>query len=181
MSKIVQSFVKVTGWPIQWCCFRTKVHYEDKKVQGRGIKGPAIIISNHTSVYDYAVMLYVFRFRYLRYLMAELLFKRPFLGKFLKCMGGIKVDRYSKTSMNRLYAVGETACNGVHGKNRLASNSLLESLVFAKRAASDINLNYNSQKEYTIPEVNPEKYKNYQEEYKQLILNVIEKEKNSHE
>ena len=53
-------------------------------------------------------------------------------------MGGIKVDYQSKTSMERLYAVGETACNGVHGKNRLASNSLLESLVFAKRAALDI-------------------------------------------
>ena len=47
-------------------------------------------------------------------------------------MGGIWVDHESKTSMDRLYAVGETACNGVHGKNRLASNSLLESLVFAK-------------------------------------------------
>ncbi|MBR3646158.1 MAG: L-aspartate oxidase [Lachnospiraceae bacterium] len=53
-------------------------------------------------------------------------------------MGGIKVDYESKTSMDRLYAVGETACNGVHGKNRLASNSLLESLVFAKRAANDM-------------------------------------------
>lgn len=53
-------------------------------------------------------------------------------------MGGIRVNHESKTSMNRLYAVGETACNGVHGKNRLASNSLLESLVFAKRAANDI-------------------------------------------
>lgn len=50
-------------------------------------------------------------------------------------MGGIKVDSDSHTSMDNLYAVGETACNGVHGKNRLASNSLLESLVFAKRAA----------------------------------------------
>ena len=53
-------------------------------------------------------------------------------------MGGIKVDHESRTSMGRLYAVGETACNGVHGKNRLASNSLLESLVFAKRAARQI-------------------------------------------
>ena len=53
-------------------------------------------------------------------------------------MGGIKVNHESKTSMEGLYAVGETACNGVHGKNRLASNSLLESLVFAKRAATDI-------------------------------------------
>ena len=53
-------------------------------------------------------------------------------------MGGIKVNDVSKTSMENLYAIGETACNGVHGRNRLASNSLLESLVFAKRAAKDI-------------------------------------------
>ncbi|MCI6164825.1 MAG: L-aspartate oxidase [Lachnospira sp.] len=56
-------------------------------------------------------------------------------------MGGIKVDHESRTTMDNLYAVGETACNGVHGRNRLASNSLLESLVFAKRAAFDISEN----------------------------------------
>lgn len=53
-------------------------------------------------------------------------------------MGGIWVDKDSRTSMPHLYAVGETSCNGVHGANRLASNSLLESLVFARRAAEDI-------------------------------------------
>jgi L-aspartate oxidase len=53
-------------------------------------------------------------------------------------MGGIWVNKDSKTTMEQLYAVGETSCNGVHGRNRLASNSLLESLVFAKRAAADI-------------------------------------------
>lgn len=53
-------------------------------------------------------------------------------------MGGIWVDHSSRTSMEHLYAVGETACNGVHGRNRLASNSLLESLVFAKRAAKSM-------------------------------------------
>ena len=53
-------------------------------------------------------------------------------------MGGIWVDSDSRTSMEHLYAVGETSCNGVHGANRLASNSLLESLVFAKRAAHKI-------------------------------------------
>ncbi len=57
-------------------------------------------------------------------------------------MGGIWVDHSARTSMERLYAIGETACNGVHGKNRLASNSLLESLVFAKRAALDLVDNY---------------------------------------
>ena len=53
-------------------------------------------------------------------------------------MGGVWVDSDSKTSMDHLFAVGETSCNGVHGANRLASNSLLESLVFAKRAAKKI-------------------------------------------
>ena len=61
-------------------------------------------------------------------------------------MGGIRVDHQSRTSMDRLYAVGETACNGVHGKNRLASNSLLESLVFAKRAADEMTIHYPSAK-----------------------------------
>ena len=53
-------------------------------------------------------------------------------------MGGIWVDSDSQTSMEHLFAAGETSCNGVHGANRLASNSLLESLVFAKRAAQKI-------------------------------------------
>lgn len=53
-------------------------------------------------------------------------------------MGGIHVDKYSKTTMDNLYAIGETSCNGVHGANRLASNSLLEGLVFAKRAVNKI-------------------------------------------
>ncbi|MCI8319746.1 MAG: L-aspartate oxidase [Dorea sp.] len=53
-------------------------------------------------------------------------------------MGGIWVDSDSRSSMKGLYAVGETSCNGVHGANRLASNSLLETLVFAKRAAQKI-------------------------------------------
>ena len=55
-------------------------------------------------------------------------------------MGGIQVDTDSRTSMQHLYAVGETSCNGVHGANRLASNSLLESLVFARRAAKAIQI-----------------------------------------
>ncbi len=95
-------------------------------------------------------------------------------------MGGIDVDKYSKTSMERLYAVGETACNGVHGRNRLASNSLLESLVFAKRAAKHIIENYIPTEKNTDVVIDQSKYDGYKEKYKELVLKAIEKEKNSH-
>ena len=95
-------------------------------------------------------------------------------------MGGVEVSEYSRTSMERLYAVGETACNGVHGKNRLASNSLLESLVFAGRAAADIAAGYTAAAEF-LPAVDTKKYKNYQKAYKEAVLTAIEKEKKSHE
>ena len=94
-------------------------------------------------------------------------------------MGGI--DRYSKTSMNRLYAVGETACNGVHGRNRLASNSLLESLVFSKRAAQHIMSGYTEMAMCTETTADTSKYDGYQEKYKQAVLAAIEKEKQSRE
>ncbi len=96
-------------------------------------------------------------------------------------MGGIDVNSSSKTSMERLYAVGETACNGVHGKNRLASNSLLESLVFAKRAATEISKTYDKINYQKSIAIDSEKYENYAEEYAQMVLEAIEKEKNSHE
>lgn len=95
-------------------------------------------------------------------------------------MGGIEVDRYSKTSMARLYAAGETACNGVHGRNRLASNSLLESLVFAKRAARHIMEDYTVLTADTEIVIDEAKYENYKEEYKAAVLAAIEKEKHSH-
>jgi L-aspartate oxidase len=54
-------------------------------------------------------------------------------------MGGIDVDLNSKSSMENLYVVGESSCTGVHGANRLASNSLIEGLVFSRRAAKNIS------------------------------------------
>jgi L-aspartate oxidase len=53
-------------------------------------------------------------------------------------MGGVKTDLDGRTSLRRLYAAGEVACTGVHGANRLASNSLLEGLVFGARAAESM-------------------------------------------
>lgn len=95
-------------------------------------------------------------------------------------MGGVKTDLNGKTSMEHLYAAGETACNGVHGKNRLASNSLLESLVFAKRAANLI-ANDKSEKKVEYDEVNLSSYpakSEREKEFKKLIMNEIkEKDK----
>lgn len=94
-------------------------------------------------------------------------------------MGGIEVDLNSRTSMKNLYAVGETSCNGVHGANRLASNSLLETLVFGKRAAEDVC----SQKNESVLEkfeFNEKKYKDTDKlirEYKEIIFEEIEKDK----
>jgi len=53
--------------------------------------------------------------------------------------GGIRVDQYGRSSIDRLYACGEVACTGLHGANRLASNSLLEGMVFGYRIAEDIS------------------------------------------
>lgn len=55
------------------------------------------------------------------------------------CMGGIMTDAYGKTEIDGFYACGEAACNGIHGANRLASNSLLEGLVFGRRIAVEVS------------------------------------------
>ena len=92
-------------------------------------------------------------------------------------MGGIKTDINGRTSMAHLFAVGETACNGVHGKNRLASNSLLESLVFSKRAA-DLIAKDSSEKETYAPQTDwdslPPKAQR-EKEFRDLIMNEIKR------
>ena len=91
-------------------------------------------------------------------------------------MGGIKVDLNSKTSMTNLYAIGECSCTGIHGKNRLASNSLLEGLVFSKRAAYSIN--YNIEKTNLIklqfkPLIGDMNI--IQKQYKKILINEIKR------
>ncbi len=91
-------------------------------------------------------------------------------------MGGIKVDKDGRTNMKRLYAAGETACNGVHGKNRLASNSLLESLIWAERAASAMA---GEGKIRSFPEKDLAEYSDYdrlKENYAKAIREEAEKE-----
>ncbi len=90
-------------------------------------------------------------------------------------MGGVKTDLNGQTTMQHLFAVGETACNGVHGRNRLASNSLLESLVFAKRAAILIAED-SENKPFELPEIDLKSYpdkKTREKEFKNLIMHEI--------
>lgn len=104
-------------------------------------------------------------------------------------MGGVHVDSVSKTTMDHLYAAGETSCNGVHGANRLASNSLLESLVFAKRAVLDMADHWDERKLPAVVEEPRELSKQYgidmslyinmeqfEEDSKQLVIKAIEEE-----
>lgn len=95
-------------------------------------------------------------------------------------MGGIYVNYESKTSMDRLYAVGETACNGVHGKNRLASNSLLESLVFAKRAAQDISEQQDTEiNSVVVDHYSSEEYQDItkvEQDYREKVAKVVKGE-----
>ena len=86
-------FVKITGLPVQYFCFHKKIYYEDKAVQSRRIKGKAILITNHLSVYDYPLAMFAFLTRTLRFQMSELVMKKPGLGLFLRMLGGIYVDR----------------------------------------------------------------------------------------
>lgn len=95
-------------------------------------------------------------------------------------MGGIDVDMNSMTSMENLYAVGETSCNSVHGANRLASNSLLESLVFGETAAKHICSRENKEREISDLKVDLEKYKDTEKlfkEYRDIVLKEIEKDR----
>lgn len=87
-------FVKITGWLPYTLIVRPKIHYEDKSVQSRSIKGGAIVVSNHNDLLDFAVTMFTFPSRTLRCAVAELMFKKNFfMTLFLKLAGAIHVDR----------------------------------------------------------------------------------------
>ena len=95
-------------------------------------------------------------------------------------MGGVKVDLWGRTSMRGLYAAGETACNGVHGRNRLASNSLLESLVWAERAAQAMASDGTEAGDGSFPAVDLSAYADYEglkEGYAAAVRAAMQKQK----
>jgi L-aspartate oxidase len=83
------------------------------------------------------------------------------------CCGGIKTDEYGHSSIHRLYSAGEAASTGLHGANRLASNSLLEAMVFGHRCYIDTIENI---EKYAIPENMPEWNAQGTQDPKEMIL-----------
>ena len=94
MGSILNWFVKITGFPGEVIFYRKKIYYEDKKASNREIKGGALIISNHTDIYDYPLMMYTFPGRNLHVLVAEITYDmNGFMKWLLKGLGAIRVDR----------------------------------------------------------------------------------------
>lgn len=95
MNHFVAWFVKITGFIPQLFYFRKKIYYENKKKQGRKIKGGAIVVSNHQSLWDFPLLMFVFVRNNMYTLVGEVMFnKTPILTWLLKRIGCIKVERY---------------------------------------------------------------------------------------
>lgn len=94
MITLFHWFVKLTGWIPQKFLFKTKVLCEDPAVQGRTIRGNAIVVPNHHAIMDYGIMMFVFWNRTLRCAVAEVVYQRNFLMPLLlRCLGCVSVDR----------------------------------------------------------------------------------------
>lgn len=94
MNYLFLWFVKITGWPVQLFYYRKKVICLNGDKSLRKIKGGAMIISNHTSIYDYPLVMYTFLGRIIRTLVAEIMYqKNKFVSKLLVRIGSIRVDR----------------------------------------------------------------------------------------
>ncbi|MFP4082684.1 MAG: L-aspartate oxidase [Candidatus Aminicenantes bacterium] len=87
------------------------------------------------------------------------------------CCGGVLVDSWGRSSLKGLYAVGEVACTGLHGANRLASTSLLEGLVWGKRASQDIASHFNPAAPYKTSDIHQWYYPEKEEEIDPALIN----------
>ena len=97
MDPIFLWYVKLTGYPLQYFFYRKKVLTEDGSRALKDIKGSALIVSNHTSVMDYPLVMYAFLKRNLRVLVAEVIYNNGrLMAWFLKKIGCIRVDRDSR-------------------------------------------------------------------------------------
>ncbi|MBQ6893162.1 MAG: 1-acyl-sn-glycerol-3-phosphate acyltransferase [Clostridia bacterium] len=87
----------ITGWPAFGLFFKRKVYYEDKKLQGRRIRGGALIISNHYHVFDYMLNMFLLAPRKLYVVASELAFSNKWLRFGMKFFGGIEANRISRS------------------------------------------------------------------------------------
>ena len=89
-----QWFVKITGFPLTLLVFRPKRFFQGGKKPALGRRGSVIVASNHTSVFDYAALLFAFPCRIIRCAVAEIMYRKNFfMSLFLRLMGCIRVDR----------------------------------------------------------------------------------------
>ncbi|MCR5769299.1 MAG: 1-acyl-sn-glycerol-3-phosphate acyltransferase [Lachnospiraceae bacterium] len=115
MKNLLLWFVKITGVLPFLVWYKPAVYHENKKQKvkkTRSAKTGEILIANHTTMMDFAMMLYVHPFRTIRVLMAEVLFKRPLMAWFFRHLRGIKVDRYLANGDDRLAEAIQTLNEG---------------------------------------------------------------------
>ena len=94
ISWLMYWFMRITASPLMWIYTKRRTYYEDKKDTNRHIKGPAIVICNHRSLKDFAMIMFLFPFRKVYCQMSEAVYTRnKFQGWIMKVLGGIRVDR----------------------------------------------------------------------------------------
>lgn len=111
-SAALSWFVRITMMPLMLIGFRPKFHYEDKAVQGRKIKGGALIIANHAHIFDPPMIYTVFPHAGVRMIAGELLYDRAILRWVLKQCRAIKIDRTKAVDIQCMREVQETLLSG---------------------------------------------------------------------
>lgn len=87
----------INAYPVQWLLFKRKTYYENKAVQGKKIKGGALIISNHYNMFDYVLNMFMLLPRKLHIVAGEIGYSNKFIAWGMQCFGGIKCDRIAKS------------------------------------------------------------------------------------